>query len=232
MATDREYQDRDEISRQGSSQSFGASTDTANRSESGRSDRERTIQSGREGSRSTGLARRQQTSPSYGTGRVQATPFITMRRMAEDMDRLLENFGLGRTGFGLQPSFGTDLDRGIWSGLSNLDQAVWTPQIETFRRGDNLVIRADLPGLKKDDVKVEIEDDVLAISGERREENEEDRDDYYRSERTYGQFYRAIPLPDGVDENKVDASFKDGVLEVTIPAPKHSERKAKSIKVK
>jgi HSP20 family protein len=226
MAADKEYQDRDESARQGSSQSFGTSTDTANRSESGRSDRERTMQSRREGSRSTGIARRQQTSPSYGTGRVQATPFITMRRMAEDMDRLLENFGLGRTGFG------TDLDRGIWSGLTNLDQAVWTPQVETFRRGDNFVIRADLPGLKKDDVKVEIEDGVLAISGERREENEEDRDDYYRSERTYGQFYRAIPLPEGVDENKCDASFKDGVLEVTIPAPKHEERKAKTIKVK
>jgi HSP20 family protein len=236
MAADKEYQDRDENSRQGSSQSFAASTDTANRSESGRGERERTIQSGREGSRSTGIARRQQTSPSYGTGRVQNTPFVTMRRMAEDMDRLLENFGLGRaglgTGFGLQSAFGTDIDRGNWSGLSNLDQAVWMPQVETFRRGDNLVIRADLPGLKKDDVKVEIEDGILAISGERREENEEDRDDYYRSERTYGQFYRAIPLPEGVDENKCDASFKDGVLEVTIPAPKREERKARTIKVK
>ena len=233
MAADKGYQGRDENARESASHSFGASTETANRSEStsGRSDRERSVQSGREGTRSTGIARRQQSSPSYSAGRVQPTPFITMRRMAEDMDRLLENFGIGRTAFGLQPTFVTDLDRS-WPGFSSMEQAAWAPQVETFRRGDNYVVRADLPGLKKDDVKVEIEDGVLAITGERREEHEEDRDDYYRSERSYGQFYRAVPLPDGVDENKCEASFKDGVLEVTIPAPKQEERKAKAIKVK
>ena len=73
---------------------------------------------------------------------------------------------------------------------------------------------------------------MLAISGERREENEEDREDYYRSERTYGQFYRAIPLPEGIDENQIDASFKDGVLELTVPAPKQEERRSKRIQIK
>jgi len=237
MAPDKGYQQRDENPNQGSTRTFSTSSDAANRDESisgraDRGDRERAIQTGREGNRATGITRRQQTSPTYGTGRGQLTPFTMMRRMAEDMDRLFENFGLGRTGFGLQPILGADFDRGVWPGISNLEQAAWTPQVETFRRGDKFIIRADLPGLNKDDVKVEIDDGVLAISGERREEHEEDRDDYYRSERTYGQFYRALPLPDGIDENKVDASFKDGVLEVTIPAPKQEERKAKSIKVK
>jgi HSP20 family protein len=156
-----------------------------------------------------------------------------MRRMAEDMDRLFDDFGLGRTGVGLLPTFGADFDRDRWRGSSMLDRAAaWTPQVETFRRGDKLVVRADLPGLRKEDVKVEIDDGVLAISGERREEHEEDRDDYYRSERTYGQFYRAIPLPDGVSDDQCEASFKDGVLEVSLSAPKEAKRSAKQIQVK
>jgi len=81
-------------------------------------------------------------------------------------------------------------------------------------------------------VTVEVDNDVLTISGERREEREENRDDYYRSERSYGQFYRAIPLPDGIDDSNCDASFKDGVLEVTFPAPKLEDRKAKRIQVR
>jgi len=206
MAADTGYQERDE-NRQQSSR-----TD--------RGDRERTIQTGREEGRSTGISRRQPTTPTYGFGRGQLSPFSMMRRMAEDMDRLFENFGLSRSSVGLQ------------SLASNIEQTIWAPQVETFRRGDNLVIRADLPGLKKEDVKVEIDDGVLAISGERREEREEARDDYFQSERSYGQFYRVIPLPEGVNENQSEASFRDGVLEVTIPAPKQEERKARKIAVK
>jgi len=113
-----------------------------------------------------------------------------------------------------------------------LDQSAWVPQIEAFRRGDKLVVRADLPGLKKDDVKVEVDDGILAISGERSEEREENRDDFYRSERNYGQFYRAIPLPEGVTGDQCEATFKDGVLEVTLPAPKQPERKARQIPIR
>ena len=124
-------------------------------------------------------------------------------------------------------------DEDLWSGRGlQTAGSAWAPQVETFRRGDNLVIRADIPGVKKDDVKLEIEHDMLTISGERREEHEEKRDDYYRSERTYGQFYRAIPLPEGVNTEKCNATFNDGVLEVTLPAPKAEERKAKQIQIK
>jgi len=79
---------------------------------------------------------------------------------------------------------------------------------------------------------VEVDNGILAISGERREENEENRDNLFRSERTYGQFYRAIPLPDGVSGDKCDATFRDGVLEVSLPAPKDQERKSRQIQVK
>jgi HSP20 family protein len=234
MAADNKgYHQREENPHQG----FGTAEPpgaTASRKESGtdRSDQERSIQTGREANRSAGVSRRSQTPSVVGPGAGQLRPFTMMRRMAEDMDRLFENFGLGRTGFGLSPTLGTDRDRDLWSDTGAASFAEWTPQVEAFRRGDKLVVRADLPGLKKDDVNVEIDDGLLTISGERREEREDDRGDYYRSERTYGQFYRAIPLPEGINENQCDASFNDGVLEITFPAPKQEERRAKRIQVK
>jgi len=138
--------------------------------------------------------------------------------MTEDMDRLFEDFALGR---GLR-SFG-NIERDLWSGATS--QGAWTPQVETFRRGDKLVVRADLPGLKKEDVNVEVDDGMLTISGERSEEHEDNRDDYYRSERSYGQFFRSIPLPEGVTGEQCDATFKDGVLEVTMPKPAETSKR-------
>lgn len=194
------------------------------------SERERSIQTGRDTSgegRESGLARRDESSLVRGP----SSPYSLMRRMAEDMDQLFENFGLGR-GLGLTSRFPTMLGGGLWDDLGSMSQSSWTPQIETFRRGNNIVVRADIPGVKKEDVRVEIENDTLTISGERREEHEEDREGYYRSERSYGQFYRAIPLPEGVNGDQCDASFRDGVLEITLPAPKQEERKAKKIHVR
>jgi HSP20 family protein len=83
-----------------------------------------------------------------------------------------------------------------------------------------LMVRADLPGLTKDDVKVEMTNDMLTISGERKKEIEEKREGFYRSERSYGSFYRQIPLPEGVQTEKANAIFRNGVLEITMPAAK------------
>ena len=129
--------------------------------------------------------------------------------------------------FGSAGRLAPRLDRDF-SGL----RSVWTPEVETFRRGDKLVVRADLPGLKKEDVKVQIEQDVLTIEGERSEETRDEDDGYYRTERSYGHFYRAIPLPEGVDDKECEASFKDGVLEVTLNPPKSIERKGRKIEVR
>ena len=96
---------------------------------------------------------------------------------------------------------------------------LWTPQIETFQRGNEFVVRADLPGLSKDDVKVDVTDDSVTLQGERREEHEEDREGYYRSERTYGSFYRVVPLPDGAITDSAKAQFNNGVLEIVLQAP-------------
>ena len=101
---------------------------------------------------------------------------------------------------------------------------VWSPQIETFEREGQLVVRADLPGLKKDDVNVEITDDAITISGERRNEDEERREGYYRSERSYGSFFRSIPLPEGVNAEDANATFNNGVLEITMQAVKETNR--------
>jgi HSP20 family protein len=151
--------------------------------------------------------------------------------MADDMDRLLENIGTGRAAE-VFPALATSLSRDVWNDGPASDRGIWSPQVETFRRGDKLVVRADLPGLKKEDVKVEIEDGILTISGERSDEHKEDKDGFFRTERSYGRFSRMLALPDGVSEEKCDATFNNGVLEVTLPVPKQTERKAKEIGIR
>lgn len=173
-----------------------------------------------------GLVRRG-TTPLSGYGGA-GSPFGLMRRMAEDMDRIFGDFGFG-------PSLGLPLlspSLGQGRGLTPGGLRAWAPQLETFRRGDKLVVRADLPGLRKEDVNVEVDNGMLTISGQRSEEQVDDRDDYYRSERSYGEFYRALPLPENVTGESCEATFKDGVLEVTLPLPKQQERKARRIDVR
>jgi HSP20 family molecular chaperone IbpA len=109
--------------------------------------------------------------------------------------------------------------------------ALWSPQIETFQRGQEFVVRADLPGLKKDDVKIDITDDSLTIEGERREEHEEDREGYYRSERTYGSFYRVVPLPEGAITDSAKAHFNNGVLEVVVQAPPREVSRGRRLEI-
>ena len=184
-------------------------------------DRERSIETRDETSRlqgqtgGTGVSR--QGSGVFGApiGGVHMNPFAAMRRWSEDMDRLFQDFGFGQLGLG---RFG---GRPV---SSQNDVGDWSPQVEAFQRGDKFVVRADLPGMKKDDVKVEVENNTLTISGERTDEREEKREGYYRSERSYGQFYRAIPLPEGVNAEQCDATFKDGVLEVSLKAPQQREK--------
>jgi len=197
-----------------SNQQQPSSTTAQSGSQRNQPDQEHAVETRRDADRSTSISRQPQPSQLRG---VTASPFWLMRRMAEDVDQLLQDFG-----------FGAGLGR---AGFST-ERAQWSPQVETFHRGDKLVVRADLPGLKKEDVKVEIDNDVLTLSGERSDEHEENRDGYYRSERSYGQFYRAVPLPEGVNSDQCEASFKDGVLEVTLGAPKEQERKAKQIQVR
>ena len=105
----------------------------------------------------------------------------------------------------------------------------WVPAMDLAETDDHLVLRADLPGLDKDDVKIEIKDGVLTLSGERKAEHEERRDGYHRVERAYGGFSRSLSLPQGIDADQVQADFDKGVLEVRIPKP--AERKPHRVQI-
>jgi HSP20 family protein len=128
-----------------------------------------------------------------------ASPFTLMRRFMEDLDRLF---------------------------VGEAPDADWAPAVEVVECDGRLVVRADVPGLEKDNVNVEIDDGQLVISGERRQEHEERREGLYRSDRVYGRFYRAIPLPDGADAEHATATFKNGVLEISMPVTgRHQPRR-------
>ena len=167
----------------------------------------------RGGREQTGITRREQYAPTAWSG----SPFTFMRRFSEEMDRLFEDFGFGGGLFA--PSFG----RGL-SGFGELGQSIWSPQVEVLEREGQLVVRADLPGLTKDDINIEVTDDALLIRGERKSEREENEEGYYRTERSYGSFYRQIPLPEGASAENANATFRNGVLEITMPAPKRAEQ--------
>jgi HSP20 family protein len=105
----------------------------------------------------------------------------------------------------------------------------WAPAVDLFERENTLVLKADLPGLSEDDVKIEVHDNVLTISGERQADFEDKQNGYYRVERAFGSFSRSLTLPEGVDADQISASFSNGVLEVTIPKPE--ERKPRRIEI-
>jgi HSP20 family protein len=102
---------------------------------------------------------------------------------------------------------------------------MWTPDVEMFQKGAEVVIRVDVPGMKKEDVTVEVTDGYLTLRGERKEEKEEKKEGYYRAERTYGSFYRVLPLPEGAKADDTKAVIRDGVLEITMPTTKVEEKK-------
>lgn len=105
----------------------------------------------------------------------------------------------------------------------------WLPAMDLVETDDHFVLRADLPGLTEDDVKIEVEDKVLTVSGERKAEQETTKEGYHRVERAFGAFSRSLTLPEGVDADAVTASFERGVLEISIPKPE--ERKPRRVSI-
>lgn len=142
-------------------------------------------------------------------------PFASMRRLSDDMERLFDSMRGGR------PQAWHDF--GFDGG--------WLPDIEVLEEEGHLVVRTDVPGMSKDDVTVTIGDDTLTIEGERKLDTKAKGKDYYRSERAYGHFRRCLGLPEGIDLEKAAASFKDGVLEVRMPAPKSAGRPGRRLEI-
>ncbi len=111
----------------------------------------------------------------------------------------------------------------LWSGLS--------PQFDVCETDDKIKVTAELPGMDEKDVDVTLENNVLTVKGEKKAEKEERKHNYYVSERSYGQFRRVVPLPMGIDEDKIKAKFKKGVLTVTLPKTEQAQKSGKSIEI-
>ena len=155
----------------------------------------------------------------YAPGRdIYMHPFSMMRRLSDELDRAMAS------AFGFPPSWGAESGMGELTG--------WSPQIEIREEGKDMVVCADLPGVKKDDIKVEVTDQGILIHGERKQEHEEKHKGFYRSERSYGWFSRMVPIPEGVDAEKIEAQYKDGVLQVRVPIPESQRARQKEIPIK
>jgi HSP20 family protein len=126
-----------------------------------------------------------------------------MRRITDELDRTAHDVGLARSG---------------------RNATRWTPAIEIAEKEDEYRIRAELPGLTPENVRVETTNDALIIEGERRMDHEDKREEVRRTERQYGHFFRRIPLPQGANVDQTKATFRNGVLEVTIPIPRQASQ--------
>jgi HSP20 family protein len=144
--------------------------------------------------------------------------------------------GGGRQGkYGDVPRIDDLFDRFLRGDLPGLfdratESRMVAPALDVIDKKDELVVRADLPGLEQKDVQVEIRDRILTLQGERAEEHEEKSEEYYRAERWEGSFFRSVELPPGVDTERAEAKFKNGVLEIHLP--KSKETKGKKIEIK
>ena len=112
-----------------------------------------------------------------------------------------------------------------------LETENWLPTVDVYRTNGELVVKADLPGMKKEDVHITFEEGALVLAGERKEETEVEKENYFRAECTYGSFYRRLPLGFTVDPAKIAAKFTDGVLEVHVPMPVPELPKAQEIPI-
>lgn len=139
-------------------------------------------------------------------------PFSEMENLQKQMNQLFD-FSLSRNLFG---------DNTLLGGQ-------WSPAIDVYDSKDNVLVKVDLPGLTKDEIEVSIQDNNLILKGEKRKDTEVKEENYYKTERFYGSFYRTVPLPSAVDQAKVESSYKDGVL--TLELPKKEEAKPKQIPI-
>ena len=164
------------------------------------------------------MAKQARETGSEQRGMVPWKPFAEMARWERDMERRFGNLLSGR--------FQSLFDERSWPG-SNLE--LTEPAIDMYEENDQIVVKAEMPGLSKDDIQISVTDNILTIKGEKKKEEEDRGKDYYRSERAYGAFIRTLPLPAEINADKVQAIFKNGLLEIRLP--KSETAKKKEIKI-
>ena len=147
-----------------------------------------------------------------GRGLIPWRPFMEI----EEMERRFEDI------------FARPFLPAVWRRIPTVEMG-WAPAIEVFEKEDRFVVKAELPGMREEDIDVSVVGDTLTIKGERKAESEVKEEDYYCCERSYGSFSRSIAVPSNVDAKKIEASYEDGVLEVSLP--KAPEVKPKKISV-
>ena len=159
------------------------------------------------------------TAPAKATVTPTRRPSAdVMRSLTSEMDRLF-----GELGFRHRWPFAYLAPK--------RDDLTWSPELEIEERDGKLLVRVDLPGMAREDVKVEVTDETLTIEGERRHTEEKEEKGYYRSERSYGRFSRTIALPEGADATTAKAAFKNGVLEVALDLPKAAPTPARKLEI-
>ncbi len=143
---------------------------------------------------------------------IRWDPFRELTNLQERMNRLFSDWRI-------RPSWESE----------EIAQGSWIPPVDIYETADAVVLKAELPGISKDDINVEVKDNTLTLRGEKKFEKEVKEENYYRVERSYGTFQRSFSLPSTVQQDKVKAKFKDGILEISLP--KAEEAKPKQIKV-
>jgi HSP20 family protein len=146
-------------------------------------------------------------------------PFALLRDMTSQFERMFDE--------GSWPTFRWP----VAFPKTLTDEVAFRPAIDVFEKDGRLFTKIDLPGMKKEDVKVEVTDGYLTISGERKSELEEKKEAFYRCEREYGSFYRAVPLPEGAKLEDVKATFNEGVLEVSVPLPAKAKNDVRRVEI-
>jgi len=187
-----------------------------------------------ESNQNKGLSRRDdQGNLSYYGGGIYS-PFELMRRFSDDVDRMFASLGFGSFGSMLQPwGTGQGSRSRTGSGMSAMSTMAWSPSVDINTRGDDLVVSADLPGIKPENVQIECDNNQLIIRGETKDERTQDEKErgYWYSERSYGSFYRSIPLPQGANADNARANFNNGVLEITFPGAAKAATQRRRIEI-
>jgi HSP20 family protein len=166
--------------------------------------------------------------PIRNEGREGApTEWRPLSNLRREIDRLFEDFGWG---LGQRPGARTLFDvEPFWRGELSFGKA---PAVDIAEKEKEYEITAELPGLDENNVEVKFADGILSIKGEKREEKEEKKKDYYLSERRFGSFQRSFQIPEGIDADKIAATFKNGVLTVTLPKSPEAQKKERKIAIK